>query len=132
MTDKELSRYYYLKQEIENLEERIKTFGVGVSSIKPKELDISSSPVYESIQEKIAELKELWMNKRLEALEEYIKIESYITNIPDTEIRQIMRYRYLDLMKWDDIDFKLHNGINYSKKKYYKYMKNIPVYPTHI
>ncbi len=132
MTDKELSRYYYLKQEIENLEERITTFGVGVSSIKPKELDISSSPVYESIQEKIAELKDLWMNKRLEALEEYIKIESYITNIPDTEIRQIMRYRYLDLMKWDDIDFKLHNGINYSKKKYYKYMKNIPVYPTHI
>lgn len=132
MTDKELSRYYYLKQEIENLEERITTFGVGVSSIKPKELDISSSPVYESIQEKIAELKDLYIQKRLEALEEYVKIERYITNIEDSEIRQIMRYRYLDLMKWDDIDFKLHNGINYSKKKYYKYMKNIPVYPTHI
>ncbi|MEE3324155.1 MAG: DUF1492 domain-containing protein [Methanosphaera sp.] len=126
MTEKELSRYYYLKQEIDNLEERIKTFGVGVSSIKPKELDIMSSPLYESIQEKITELKDLYIQKRLEALEEYIKIERYITNIEDSEIRQIMRFRYLDLMKWDDIDFKLHNGINYSKKKYYKFLKTYP------
>lgn len=126
MTEKELSRYYYLKQEIDNLDERIKTFGVGVSSIKPKELDIMSSPLYESIQEKIVELKDLWMVKRLEALEEYVKIERYINNIEDSEIRQIMRYRYLDLMKWDDIDFKLHNGINYSKKKYYKFLKTYP------
>lgn len=132
MSDKELSRYYYLKQEIDNLEERIKTFGVGVSSIKPRELDVESSPLYESIQEKIVELKDLWIHKRVEALEEYIKIESFITNIKDSEIRQIMRYRYLDLKKWDDIDFLLHNGTNYSKKKYYKYMKNIPVYPTDI
>lgn len=127
MTEKELSRYYYLKQEIDNLDERIKTFGVGVSSIKPKELDIMSSPLYESIQEKIVELKDLYIQKRLEALEEYVKIERYITNIEDSEIRQIMRYRYLDLMKWDDIDFKLHNGINYSKKKYYKFLKTYPI-----
>lgn len=126
MTEKELSRYYYLKQEIDNLDERIKTFGVGVSSIKPKELDIMSSPLYESIQEKITELKDLYIQKRLEALEEYVKIERYITNIEDSEIRQIMRFRYLDLMKWDDIDFKLHNGINYSKKKYYKFLKTYP------
>lgn len=37
MDEKELSRYYYLKKEIENLEERIITFGVGVSSVKIKE-----------------------------------------------------------------------------------------------
>lgn len=126
MNEKDLNKYYYLKKEIENLEERIITFGVGVSSVKIKELDVDSSPKFCSIQEKISELKDLWIEKRVEALEEYIKIEHYISNIEDSEIRQIMRYRYLDLKKWDDIDTLLHNGINYSKKKYYKYMKNYP------
>lgn len=126
MNEKELSKYYYLKKEIENLEERIITFGVGVSSVKIKELNVDSSPRYSSIQEKVAELKDLWIQKRVEALEEYIKIEHYITNIEDSEIRQIMRYRYLDLKKWDEIDELLHNGINYSKKKYYKYIKTYP------
>ena len=126
MNEKELSKYYYLKKEIEDLEERIITFGVGVSSVKVKELNVDSSPKYASIQEKLAELKDLWMEKRVSALEEYIKIEHYITNIEDSEIRQIMRYRYLDLKKWDDIDLLLNNGINYSKKKYYKYIKKYP------
>lgn len=126
MEEKELSSYYYLKKEIDNLEERIITFGVGVSSVKVKELNVDSSPQYKSIQDKITELKDLWMEKRVSALEEYIKIEHYISSVEDSEIRQIMRYRYLDLKKWDEIDELLHNGINYSKKKYYKYFKSYP------
>lgn len=127
MNEKELSKYYYLKKEIENLEERIITFGVGVSSVKIKELNVDSSPQYASIQEKISELKDMWIQKRVEALEEYIKIEHFISGITDSEIRQIMRYRYLDLKKWDEIDILLHNGKDYSKKKYHKYIK---IYPT--
>lgn len=126
MNEKDLSKYFYLKKEVDNLEERIITLGVGVSSVKVKELNVDSSPKYASIQEKLTELKDLWMEKRVSALEEYIKIEHYITNIEDSEIRQIMRYRYLDLKKWDEIDELLHNGINYSKKKYYKYFKSYP------
>ena len=121
-----LSLVLKTEKEIENLEDRIITFGVGVSSVKIKELNVDSSPRYESIQEKVAELKDLWIQKRVEALEEYIKIEHYISNIEDSEIRQIMRYRYLDLKKWDDIDVLLCNGTNYSKKKYYKYIKTYP------
>lgn len=127
MNEKELNKYFYLKKEIDNLEERIITFGVGVSSIKIKELNIDSSPQYSSIQEKITELKDLWIQKRLEAIDEYIKIEKYIANVEDSEIRQIMRYRYLDLKKWDEIDVLLHNGINYSKKKFYNYIKKYPI-----
>lgn len=127
MNEKDLSKYYYLKKEIENLEERIITYGVGISSVKPKELNVDSSPKYSSIQEKITELKDLWIQKRVEAIEEYIKIEHFISGITDSEIRQIMRYRYLDLKKWDEIDELLHNGKEYSKKKYYKYLK---IYPT--
>lgn len=103
MTEQELSKYFWLKKEVQDLEERIATFGVGISSVKIKELNVEGSSQYESIQEKIVQLKDLWMNKRVEALEEYIKIESFINNIPDAEIRTIARYRFLDLKKWVEI-----------------------------
>lgn len=127
MKEKDLSKYYYLKKEIEDLEERIITFGVGVSAVKYKELNVDGSAQYAAIQEKIVELKELWMEKRVSALEEYIKIEHFISEIQDNEIRLIIRYRYLDLKKWDEIDDLLHNGINYSKKKFYKFIKTYPI-----
>lgn len=103
MTEQELSKYYWLKKEAEDLEERIKTYGIGVGSIHIKELSVESSPKFESIQERISELKDMWMEKRISALEEYIKIECYINHIEDTEIRLIARYRFLDCKKWDEI-----------------------------
>lgn len=127
MNEKELSRYFYLKREIDDLEERILTFGAGISSVRYKELDVSGSAKYQAIQEKIVQLKDIWMEKRVSALEEYLKIEGFISGIDDIEIRQIIRYRYLDLKKWDEIDGLLHNGINYSKKKFYKFIKKYPI-----
>ncbi len=127
MNEKDLSKYFYLKKEIDDLEERILTFGAGISSVRYKELDVSGSAKYQAIQEKIVQLKDTWMEKRVSALEEYLKIEQFISNIDDIEIRQIIRYRYLDLKKWDEIDGLLHNGINYSKKKFYKFIKKYPI-----
>ena len=65
MNEKELSRYFYLKREIDDLEERILTFGAGISSVRYKELDVSGSAKYQAIQEKIVQLKDLWMEKRV-------------------------------------------------------------------
>ena len=78
MSEKELSKYYWLKQEIENLDMRIKEFDVGISSVNLDKLNVDGTAQYKSIQEKRMELIEKFMNKRLEALEEYLKIESYI------------------------------------------------------
>ena len=65
MNEKELSRYFYLKREIDDLEERILTVGAGISSVRYKELDVSGSAKYQAIQEKIVQLKDLWMEKRV-------------------------------------------------------------------
>ncbi len=117
MTEKELSRYYWLQKEIKDLEERIATFDCGVSAVKYKELNVDSTPQYKSIQEKAAELKEEWMEKRVTALEEYIKIENYISSIEDIDLRLIFRYRFLDCMNWDDIGIKLgYDRTSVSKK----------------
>lgn len=132
MSEKELSKYYWLKQEIENLDMRIKEFDVGISSVNLDKLNVDGTAQYKSIQEKRMELIEKFMNKRLEALEEYLKIESYIDSINDSEIRQLLRFRFLDLKKWDDIDILMNNGTEYSKKKYYKWKKlNISLFIPH-
>lgn len=122
MTEKELSKYYWLRKEIKDLEERLAEFGYGVSATK-LDKEISGITSTESIQEKRVIIIEKWISARVSALEEYLKIESYIESVEDSEIRQIMRYRFLDLKKWNEIDKLMLCGKDYAKKKYYHYRK---------
>jgi hypothetical protein len=122
MTEKELSKYYWLRKEIKDLEERLVEFGYGVSATK-LDKEISGITSTESIQEKRVVIIEKWISARVSALEEYLKIESYIESVEDSEIRQIMRYRFLDLKKWNEIDKLMLCGKDYAKKKYYQYRK---------
>lgn len=108
MSEKELSQFYWLKKEIKDLEDKIDELGYGVGSIKIKEVIGTSSNPQSSIQEKVAILQEKLINARLSALEEYLKIERYIESVEDSEIRQIMRFRFMDLMSWNDIADQLH------------------------
>lgn len=127
MEEKELSRYFYLKKEIEDIEERLSKLGYGVGS--PSFNEMINSTHNSSIQERIMELKDKYIEARVSALEQYIKIEDYIKSVDDNEMRLVLRYRFIDLKKWDEIDKLLNNGYNYSKKKYYKWRKisqNIP------
>lgn len=122
MVEKELSRYFYLKKEIEDLEERLLKLGYGVGS--PSFNEMINTSTHSSIQEKISELRDKYIEARVSALEQYIRIEEYIKGVDDNEIRLLLRYRFIDLKKWDEIDKLLNNGYNYSKKKYYKWKKD--------
>lgn len=123
MSEKDLSRYYYLKKEVEDLENRIKEFGDGVKSIPVKEVSVSSSHKNKSIQETKVELVSRYTEKRIEALEEYLAIERYIEEVEDVEIRNIMRYRYLDLMKWEEIGERVFQDRSSVAKKMRRYLK---------
>jgi hypothetical protein len=130
MTEKELSKYYYLTIEIKDIEERIAKFGNGVGS-KEFGNEISGTGKRESIQEKYMELKSLYIEKRIDALEEYIKIEKYISDVEDPEIRLIMRLRFMDLKDWDEIGEKLNYDRTSISKKVRRYIKsNIPTIPV--
>ena len=130
MTEKELSQYYFLTIEIKDIEERIAKFGNGVGS-KEFDNEISGTGKRESIQEKYMELKSLYIEKRIGALEEYIKIEKYISDVEDPEIRLIMRLRFMDLKDWDEIGAKLNYDRTSVSKKVRRYIKsNIPTIPT--
>lgn len=123
MTEKELSQYYFLKKEVEDLEQRIAEFGSGIKSSQYKEISVSSSHNAKSIQEKKVELVGMLTEKRLSALEQYVKIERYIEEVEDVEIRSIMRFRYLDLMKWEDIGAKMFLDRTSVARKLRRYIK---------
>lgn len=123
MTEKELSRYYKIRKEAEDLETRIKEFGDGVSGIQIKDIITQSSIKGSSIQERLVELKDKWYEKRISALEEYLKIENYIDGVDDPEIRLIMRMRFLDLMTWDEIGEKTYQERTTVSKKVRRFLK---------
>ena len=122
MTEKELSRYFYLKKEIEDLEERIEKLGDGVGSIEITDMPKGSKKIV-SIQEKITELRNRYIEARISALEEYLKIENYIKLVEDTEIRTIMRMRFLDLKTWEEIGRNLHMDRTTAYRNMKKYLK---------
>lgn len=122
MTEKDLSRYYNLKREVQDLEERIAEFGSGIKSTQIKEIAVSGSKKNKSIQETKVELLSLLTEKRISALEEYLAIERYIETVEDVEIRNIMRYRFLDLLKWEEIGEKLYQDRTWIAKKVRKYL----------
>lgn len=123
MNEKELSKYYNLKREVQDLEDRITEFGSGVKSTQFKEVSVSSSHSKKSIQETKVELVSLLTEKRIEALEQYLAIERYIEEVEDVEIRNIMRYRFLDLMKWEEIAEKLFQDRTTISKKVRRFLK---------
>ena len=129
MTDKELGRYYKLQLEIQDLEERIIEFGDGVRGMQYKEVSVSSSHPNKSIQEKKMELISTWLEKRIAAIEECLKIERYINEVEDPTVRQILRLRCIDCKTWAQIDKELHYAEDSTKKIYYRWKKSVHTCP---
>lgn len=125
MTEKELSRYFWLKKEVKHLENQLEEFGDGVSATSYEE-KIGSSGISISIQEKRQLIIEKLINARLSALEEYIKIETYINKVEDTTIRTIMIMRFQELKSWDEIGIELDKDRTTVAKLLRRYLKNSP------
>lgn len=124
MDERELSKYYHLKLEIQDLEDSIKEFGYGIKSTQFDKVLVGSSHTNSSIQEKLLELQSRLIDKRLTALEQYLKIETYIEEIEDVEIRNIARCRFLKLMNWDEIGEKMYQDRTTCSKKLRRYISH--------
>ena len=122
MTEKDLGRYFWLKKEVKHLENELEEFGDGVSATSFEE-KIGSSGISISIQEKRQRIIEKLTNARLSALEEYIKIETYINKVEDVEIKAIMVLRFQELKNWDEIGKELHMERTTASKKLRRYLQ---------
>ncbi len=122
MTEKELSQYKAIKNEIADLNRRIEEtkqaevvpFGTVRGSSKyfpytPQNFNVAGIDPADATQrqEKVSELLRYREVQRDELLKKQIEIEKYITTIGDSTTRSIFRMYYLDGMSQRQIARKL-------------------------
>lgn len=128
MTIKELSKYHNIKIEIKELEEtleEVETTMIGSSKITgmPTTISGNSSPT-ERIGIKLALLKDKLEKKKDKLLDEFNKIEDFLSTVDDNEIRIIIRKRFLEGKTWKVVSKEIiadRSTPYYRLKKYLKY-----------
>ncbi|MDF2907175.1 MAG: hypothetical protein K0R34_2496 [Herbinix sp.] len=139
MTDKELNQYLKLLREAYDLQTRI-------DQLFDKELSTSHTVVKGSSKRFpytethmgvwIDDLKEVATRDKLiasyrlrldRAQEEILKIEQYINDIPDSDLRQIFEYRYVDGKKLWEIAELLNMDRSGIGKKINSYINFPPI-----
>ncbi len=130
MTNKELSKLYHLKKEIEMQRGRIKELETIAQSCTSR---ITGMPHGTGISDKIgkyavqiADLKCLLDLNLKKCFFELNRLTEYIQSVDDPLIREIMTYRYIHGFSWQKTAFNVggNNTAGSLKKKLYRYLKN--------
>ena len=130
MTLKELSQLYYLNREIEDLKFKI-------SELEAKATDTSvkitgmphSAGAGDKIGRAVAEL-DYYRAKLTDRLErsriELIRLTDYISACPDSLTRQILTYRFVNGLSWNQVAASVGSSITCeaAKKIAYRYIRN--------
>lgn len=127
MTINELSKYHNVKIEIKQLEDTVKeleTTIVGSSKITGMPLKVTgnSSPT-ERIGIKLAQLKLKIEAKKESLIDEAHKIEDFLETVEESEIRIIIRKRFLEGKTWKEVSKDIiadRSTPYYRLKKYLK------------
>ena len=83
-----------------------------------------SDPLFNIMQKKEKLIEKL--NKKIEQyLDELIRIESYIDNIENIEIRTIARMRFVQNKKWEDIGRAMHTDRTACYRKLKNYLEKL-------
>ena len=123
-----LNKLYYLKIDIENIKEEIRSLPT-ISSPQltgmPHGTGVSN-PIESYVLKKEALIEKL--NQKIEKYtDELIRIEGIIERIDDIEVRAIARMRFIQCMKWEDIGDKIHLDRTNCARKLKKYIENIDI-----
>lgn len=123
-----MNKLYYLKIDIENIKEEIKSLPTISSSQitgMPHGTGVSN-PIEKHILKKEALIEKL--NNKLETYTaELVRIEDIIDRIDDIEVKSIARMRFILNMRWEDIGEKIHLERTTCSKKLRKYLKGMDI-----
>lgn len=122
---KNLNKLYWIKKEIRTIEEQIKELTI-LSSVQISDMPKGGSNITSSVErftEKLLSLKGKLESKRLEYIEERIKMEDFLATIEDSEISLIARMRFIDNRSWEYIGKEMNMDRTTVSKKLSKYLK---------
>jgi RNA polymerase sigma factor (sigma-70 family) len=138
MTENNLSQYRAIQKEIEDLSMRIKKFeDMGTPMVSDRVRGSSKhfpyiekyyyvSGVDTEANNKRKKLISQLQKKRSDMIEELLKMEQeihdYIYTIPDSEVRQIFVFRYIDGLSQEEIGDKLHMDRSGVSRRITKYL----------
>lgn len=125
MTKTELLAYKDIKAEVRDIEERIANLKADAQS--PKGIRYSDMPKgrgepvssQQRYIEQLEELSQLYEAEKNELMKTQIAIERAISSLPN-ELRLLMRYRYIDGLKWKTVNEKMYISETQSKKLHRK------------
>ena len=131
MTIKELSEAYYIQKIIDRYDEKIAQL---YASLEPGGMNFSGMPSDHSpknrIEEVVAKVDEIKRKKRIEEIKQNTakaRIDKFIDECGNPQIRLILMYRFQDFLKWDAVAAKLggNNTEDSVKKACYRFLKKI-------
>ena len=131
MTIKDLSEAYYIQKIIDRYDEKIARL---YASLDPGGMNMSGLPRDPSpknrICDVIAEVDEIKRKKRIEEAKQKVaraKLEKFIEECDNPQIRIILMYRFVDFLKWEAVAAKLGGGNTEDsvKKACYRFLKKI-------
>ena len=126
MTKEILLSYSSLLKEIERLNEKIKELeSTTIRSYRMSDVlyDKNRSNPQEVRLLLIEKYLDLLEEKRIEALEQVIRIEDYISAIDDPDTKAIFTKRYIENKEWEQIAKEMYMGIATVYRKHKKYLK---------
>ena len=123
---KNLNKLYWLKRESVQIENQIKELTVlsAVSMSGMPSGKTVSSPV-ERFAERLEQLREKLQRKCAEILAETERIETYIEDIEDVEVRLIARKRFIENKTYRVIGEEMYTDGTTARKKLKRYFERV-------
>lgn len=131
-----LKQYNSLIEEIKGLEKRIdklNNFKVEYDKVTGSDSEFPYIKRNFTIEgyniqdiDKLNELKEVLIERKIKCEELKLQIEKFISNIPDSRTRRIFQYRYIDGLTWLQIAMRMNKvHESYPRKIHDRYLENI-------
>ena len=131
MTVKELSQLYWLNREIELDQKRLEELEYQAIPGSPIISDMQPGPhsnesKVEKLAAEIVDLKAIIAAKQIQCIHERQRLERYISEIPDSEVRIILTLRFINGLPWSQVAACIGDGntADRVKKVCYRYLKN--------
>lgn len=137
MTKHELSQLYHINREIELLKRQLSELETTAENTTtsitglPRGNDMSDKVGKYATE--IADLKSLIEVNMRRCYYELNRLNKYINSIKDSEMRQILRLRYINGMSWQQVACSIgHYDESYVRKKHNKFLKLSEKSETHM
>jgi len=132
VTQNELSQLYWLNKETAQLQKELLELRHKGINILPVLSDMPKGRgVSDKVSDYVAEvviLEEIIKLNIQKIFYERNKLERYIAEIPDSEVRLIMRLRHINGMTWEAIGAEMGYTESGIRKRYNRYLRKVSVF----